>query len=267
MSNLKPQNIQDQISLWLKQEQNGEVFPVDFELAWEMAGYKHRKNAQNSIEFNLIKGEEFLPKEVKIPSGGRPKRSFRLSCDGFKQFCLLARTEAGRQIRQYFIEAEKNWRLVQEQHSTVAQEVEAEKLRLQIAVLDRQNHLIDKEIQCRELDHTLLTCHGAPVVLALRGKSDQVVEVEKPTVEVIDQKHNVSFRGQTLKQVAEHLKKTFGVEFKSGTALKRYLEENNAGHLIAQTPRSVLQDYVPEDHLEQVYSIAKSANRQLLLGE
>jgi len=101
----------------------------------------------------------------------------------------------------------------------------------------------------------------------MRGYRDQVVEVEKPTVEVIDQKHNISFRGQTLKQIADHLKKTFGIEFKSGVALKRYLEENNAGHLIAQTPRSVLQDYVPEDHLEQVYSIAKSANRQLLLGE
>jgi phage anti-repressor protein len=235
-------NEQALIEKWLNAEPNGEPFPVPFEEAWKITGYKQKQHAKRRLTAKkspLIEGEDYLSQSGQWAAQGRSSDLLFLTCDGFKHFCLMAETDKRRSIRQYFIEAEKNWRLVQEQHSTVAQEVEAENLRLQIAVLDRQNHLIDKEIRCRELDHTLLTCHGAPVVLALRGKSDQVVEVEKATVEVIDEKHNVNFRGQTLKQVAEHLKKTFGVEFKSGTALKQYLEENNAGHLVAQTPRSV----------------------------
>jgi len=260
MTELTLGKIQERINGWLQRERDGEQFPVDFEQAWQIPSYQKRQNALINVENNLIEGEEFLPKSVKNPGRGRSKRSFTLSCDGFKQFCLLARTETGRQIRQYFIECEKNWRMIQEKQGTLAEDIELEKLKLQSQILDQQ-------LANKQLDHTLLSLHGVANVLAMRGYRDQVVEVEKPTVEVIDQKHNVSFRGQTLKQIADHLKKTFGIEFKSGTALKRYLEENNAGHLIAQTPRSVLQDYVPEDHLEQVYSIAQSANRQLLLGE
>ena len=93
------EQIQEPINHWLQQEQDRVQFPVPFT--------NIDKDAYNNVETNFIEGEdflrEFLGKSLKTPQGGRLKRSLVLSCDGFKQLCLLARTEAGRQIHQYLI--------------------------------------------------------------------------------------------------------------------------------------------------------------------
>ena len=119
----------------------------------------------------------------------------------------------------------------------------------------------------RELDTSLVTLHGASVALALRGVAGAIVEVEKPTIEVI--KDNVRFKGQTLPQIVEFLKKKHGIRnFKSGADLKRFLEKLGKDDLIAQTPRSVLQDYVPTENEEGVYqAVLDNLSRQMLLGE
>ncbi len=103
--------------------------------------------------------------------------------------------------------------------------------------------------------------------MALLGRSEGFVEVEKPTIEIIDDKHNVSFKGQTLKQVKDYLKKRYGLNFKSGAQIKCYLEQLGQAGLIAQTKRSILSDYIPEENLEEVYRILTGGNRQLFLGE
>ncbi|MEG3981853.1 Rha family transcriptional regulator [Microcoleus sp. T3B2] len=118
----------------------------------------------------------------------------------------------------------------------------------------------------RELDSSLVTLHGSAVALALRGVGGVVVEVEKPTIEVIGER--VSFKGQTLTQVVDHLKKRHGIRnFKSGADLKRFLERLEKDGLIAQTPRSVLQDYVPAENEQEVYqTVINCVDRQLPMG-
>lgn len=98
---------QNQVQKWLEAEKNGDPFPVDFELAWQMAGYAYKQDACNNVKNNLEKGIDFLGKSLKNGRRGRSSVSFELTCDGFKHFCLMAKTEKGREIRQYFIEAEK----------------------------------------------------------------------------------------------------------------------------------------------------------------
>lgn len=49
--------------------------------------------------------------------------------------------------------------------------------------------------------------------------------------------------------------------------LKRFLERLGKDGLIAQTPRSVLQDYVPAENEQEVYqTILGSVDRQLPMG-
>jgi len=132
-------------------------------------------------------------------------------------------------------------------------ELANENLRMQKAILDRQD--------------TMLILHGAPTVLALMGRSDQVVETDRPTIEVIDEKHNVRFKGQTVTQVGDHLAKRFGIKFKSGADVKRRLERLGRGDLIAQTPRSILADYIPDENLAETYRILGAEDRQRLIGE
>jgi hypothetical protein len=135
-------------------------------------------------------------------------------------------------------------------------------LQLELEIVREQN-------KGRELDSTLLTLHGAPVTLALRGVAGAIVEVEKPTIEVISISNNISFKGQTLTQIVDYLKKKHGIRnFKTGADLKRFLEREGKEGLIAQTPRSVLQDYVPTENQNEVYqAIMDGLDRQLLMGE
>lgn len=98
---------QNQVQKWLEAEKNGDPFPVDFELAWQMAGYSTKANAKAKGLAKLEKNIDFSSKGMKSSQGGRSIELIGLSCDGFKHFCLMARTERGRQIRQYFIESEK----------------------------------------------------------------------------------------------------------------------------------------------------------------
>ncbi len=155
-----------------------------------------------------------------------------------------------------------------------AQAIELERLRLENENLHLQVKLSQQNVELSKENNiylerlNLLTClHGLPGTMALLGRPEGFVEVEKPTIEVIDEKHNVSIIGQTLKQVKDYLKKRYGLNFKSGSQIKSYLEQLGQEGLIAQTKRSVLADYIPEENLEVVYQILTGGARQLLLGE
>lgn len=113
----------------------------------------------------------------------------------------------------------------------------------------------------------MATMHGKDYALVAMGKSDQIIETEKPIIEVIDQRHNVKFEGQTLTQIKEYVAKKYGVKLKSGASIKRFLESKGEGALVAQTLRSVSSDYVAKENLEQVYRLISGDSRQMLIGE
>jgi hypothetical protein len=121
----------------------------------------------------------------------------------------------------------------------------------------------DREIR----QDTRISLHGIVTTLLLEGKSDSVVEIEKPTIEVIDNRNNTSYNGQTLTQIKEFVSKKYGIKFKSGADIKRLLESEKMGHTIAQTPRTILSDYVPKEHCQLVVDLILKQERQLLLGE
>jgi len=130
-------------------------------------------------------------------------------------------------------------------------ELENENLRLKSQAADRQDFRI--------------AAYGLPTLLILEGKSDAVVEIEKPTIEVIDNRSNSSYKGQTLVQVNEHLKKTTGKGYKNGAAIKARLEQLGEGGLIAQTPRTVIGDYIPSENLAAVYKALATGDQQTIL--
>jgi phage anti-repressor protein len=240
---------------------SGNQFPVDFDAAWQWLGYSTKQKAKNKLLNNFEQGLDYaLNQTVKCHkassgSGSSIYLEIYLTIDCFKSLGMMAGTSQGREIRKYFLDCE---RIVQKVVPAQSEEIEGLKLALEI---EKQRN------KGRELDNTMLTLHGAPAVLALRGVAGAIVEVEKPTIEVI--KENVTFKGQTLTQIVEYLKKKHGIRsFKSGADLKRFLEKLGKEGLIAQTPRSVLQDYVPTENQNEVYqAIMDGLDRQLLMGE
>lgn len=63
-------------------------------------------------EYGFVEGEDFLTK-MSESTGGRPATDHIIKLDMAKEICMIQRTEIGRKIRQYFIQAEKKLRNLQ----------------------------------------------------------------------------------------------------------------------------------------------------------
>jgi len=125
--NIVSYDVRSLIDRWMEDERNGVQFPVDFDIAWQLAGYSTKQKAQNKLKY-LKEGEDFLTDRLKTSTGGRPGKLIEMTCDALKHFCLLAETDEGRNIRQYFIEAEKKWNLVEKLDPLMAQKIEYQNL-------------------------------------------------------------------------------------------------------------------------------------------
>jgi hypothetical protein len=85
---------------------------------WEWMDYARKDNAVRTLS-NLIEGEDYQSAEVRTVAGGSPRQVIRFSRPGFKRWGMLARTERGRQIRDYYIECEKRLQLGMSQPTTM----------------------------------------------------------------------------------------------------------------------------------------------------
>jgi hypothetical protein len=108
-SNIVQQSVSTFLDAWIKAEQNGAKFPVPFDIAWGMAGYSTKASAKRQLK-SLKKCFHYSTELLKTSGGGRSSELINLSIEGFKHFCLMADTESGESVRQYFIESEKELR-------------------------------------------------------------------------------------------------------------------------------------------------------------
>lgn len=113
---------------------------------------------------------------------------------------------------------------------------------------------------------SLSAMHGAEVTLALLGKSNQILETDRPILETFNSSAK-KFEGQTTKQIADYLHKRYGIRVKSGAEVSRALIRADCADLIEKFQRPVTADGVKKENLEAVYQILLSGDRQKLLGE
>jgi phage regulator Rha-like protein len=132
-------------------------------------------------------------------------------------------------------------------------ELENENLKLRRHEADRQDFRI--------------AGYGLATTLLLEGKGDAIVEVDRPTIEVIDAQSGAKFSGQTTKQLAEYLNKNGGRSFKSGAELERELNKLGRADLVDTVPRKTLQPFVSKENLSEACRILTNNRQQRLLGE
>jgi len=170
---------------------------------------------------------------------------------------LLRDSEIAKQVRTLLLDLVE---LVPKQNDRLRElELINENMRLEIQRMDRMS--------------SMTALHGVPTTLCLMGRDNAIVEVEKPVIEVIDDRHNqqTKYSGQTCAQLKDYMKKRFGITFKSGADVQRILEEVEAKtgiSLLGSMPRSVPSFYVPEENSEKAIEYLRNPkNWQMLLGQ
>jgi phage anti-repressor protein len=93
--------------------QSQEEYPVDFDDAWVWIEYSTKQKGQEALEPNFVEGIDFLTLGLKSSNGGRPSKHIRLTVDCFKQFCMMARTPRGTQVRLHYLEIERKFKAAQ----------------------------------------------------------------------------------------------------------------------------------------------------------
>jgi hypothetical protein len=266
LTNFNPDDYSKLVDRWLKTEKEGELYPVEFDLAWKIAGYSNKANAKRKLN-RLKDGRDFSSKMRKNGQRGRSEEYFTMTCDALKHFLLLAETEQGELIRDYFIDAEKKWKLTQEHHPAIALEVEDLRLEQMIRLEELRLKSEQYRYDNTRLTMDLATMHGKEFALAAIGRSDQVVEVERPIIEVLDKSCGDKRQGMTAVQMNDYLKKKTGNGFKSGAALVRALEKL-APELIDLIQRPVNQEFIHEDNIGAAFTIlSRGEQKQLRIGE
>lgn len=145
--------------------------------------------------------------------------------------------------------------------------VKAREAETVIPIQNQELEALRLQVKLRELDNTMLVLHGKETVLALRGLSDQIVQSDRPILEVINPKTGQHFAGQTCKQVAEYIQKRTGKRLKSGAEVERFLRTVGRDDLIQYIERPAKQACIPKENLQEVYDLLTDGDRQRLIGE
>ena len=90
-------------------------FCVDFDGLWQWCNYTRKDSAKKKLIRNFEEGVDYRVHQISesAPQGGLTHwHSIELTLDCAKSFAMMAGTDQGKVVRKYFIEAEKQYRLL-----------------------------------------------------------------------------------------------------------------------------------------------------------
>jgi phage anti-repressor protein/Fe-S-cluster formation regulator IscX/YfhJ len=124
-------------------------YPINLENVFKMIGFANKGNAMKTIKSNFVKDEDYktslLPKE-KSSWGGSGSEQIMLNVDTFKNLCMLAKTDKGKEIRKYYVKLENIYNKI------IKEEIE----NTQKLLLEKDTQLENKDLEKkREVEMTL----------------------------------------------------------------------------------------------------------------
>lgn len=92
--------------------ESSDPFPIDFDQAWQWLGYARKDFAKDRLIAEFIDGIDFQVFRFKPENskGGRPAERIMLSVDCLKCLGMMAGTQKGKEVRQYFLQCERNFK-------------------------------------------------------------------------------------------------------------------------------------------------------------
>jgi anti-repressor protein len=78
-------------------------FPVSFNDTWKWLEYSRKNNASRAfLELHFVENVDYIVLLIfKQNSEGRPSKDYFLSCDCFKHFSMMSKSEGSKKVRNY----------------------------------------------------------------------------------------------------------------------------------------------------------------------
>jgi len=122
-------------------------YPINLEHVFKMIGFANKENAKRTLKNNFTKDEDYKTVLVRTDEnlngkdlGGRPTEDVMLNVDTFKNLCMLAKTDKGKQIRKYYVKLENIYNQI------IKEEIESKDKLLE----EKEELLLEKETQLQE---------------------------------------------------------------------------------------------------------------------
>ena len=118
-------------------------YPINLEHVFKMIGFANKGNAMKTIKSNFTKDEDYkivIFRTEKNLNGGRPIEDIMLNVDTFKNLCMIAKTEKGKEIRKYYVKLENIY------NKLIKEEIEEQKVlqeNTQKLLQEKEKQLID----------------------------------------------------------------------------------------------------------------------------
>lgn len=241
-----------------------ELMPILGYKQWQKFSYVI-DTAKENLEIAISSiVDHFLPVEIKnVDSNGNRLKGrtgldyklSRLACYHVALCCDSRGNDSVKMAKHYFAVKTR-------EAETVIPQLSAEIQTLQLMLdLEREQNL------GKHIDNTMLQLHGDRVVLALRGKSNLIVEKEIVVTEVVNPASGASTRILTADQLKKAIKDRTGQNLKSLKDFADTLRKAGRDDLLVPVTRSQTYEYVSPSKLDEAISIVFGDFRQKLIGE
>jgi phage anti-repressor protein len=85
-------------------------YPINLDDVFGLIGFANKGNAMKLIKNNFVENEDykisFFRSEKRKKEGGHDNQKTTLNIDTFKNLCMIAKTEKGKEIRKYYVKLE-----------------------------------------------------------------------------------------------------------------------------------------------------------------
>lgn len=136
-------------------------FPINLEHIYKMIGFLNKANAKRTLKNNFNEDEDYKVVFIRTDenlSGGRPVETIMLNVDTFKNLCMMAKTDKGKEIRKYYVKLENIYNTIikeeLKQNNTLLKEKENELERTR-KQLEKTTKLKTKKWYDNEPGHTV----------------------------------------------------------------------------------------------------------------
>lgn len=114
---------------------------------------------ERMTEYGFTEGQDFLP-HLEKSTGGRPKQDHVLKLDMAKEIAMIQRTDKGKEVRQYFIQVEKDFNSPEKimaralkiaDRKIISLEQKNEALQLELEEARKQTDYLDLILQTKDM--------------------------------------------------------------------------------------------------------------------